>query len=189
ASRSLAITEVSQRLIVGVEDGDAAGQVGNVEMILVLIKAAGHAPDIEETALILQFEIEDLHSAVVTVGNVNFRFAAFEVFDPDTVAGVELSVLLAAAADRPDVFEVTVKPADPLAAVTIDDIDVAVRSHRHIGLVGPIEFLGGAAGFGHVSDFVKNLPAQVRLINPRSIGRSFLVGADVLGPITKLLLA
>ena len=74
--------------------------------------------------------------------------------DPDAVAGIELPMFFATATNRAEVFKIPIKPAHPLAAIAVHNINVSTGRDRHIGGIGPIEFLRSTVLLGHVTDLV-----------------------------------
>ena len=178
----LAVAEVRYQFVVRVEDRDLAAKVGDVKVALVLVKTARVAHVVGQRALVVQFEVKDFESVVMPVGDVNLRPAFLEGVDPDAVAGVERSVrrvladrrLLRLLTNGSDVFEILVEPAHALAAVTVHHVDVAIRSDGHVGGIGPVEFLRGAAFFGDVANFVKDFAFKVGFIDALAELRPFL---------------
>src|SRR5205085_2626387 len=136
----------------------------NVEVPVVLVEAARSTNSVGQDALEAQLKIEDLDAVVVPVGDVDFRLL-LQGAHPDAVASVELAVLLAAAADRLDELEVLVEAVDELAAVAIDDIDVAVGRDGHVSRVREVELLRRFGFLLDVADLVENLAGHVGLVN------------------------
>ena len=181
---AFAIAKVGHEFIRSVDDGYAAGQVGDVDFVLVLVEAAGVADlAIEERALVIELEGEDFDAAVLAVGDIHFRRLVFaQGVDPDAMTGVELAVFLAMAADGFDLGEVLVKPRDALAAVTVHHIDVAIGRDGDISRVFPDELLRSAAVERDVADGVKDFAVQIGLVNAGAESGVFRA-ADVLGPV------
>src|SRR4029453_5310332 len=95
---------------------------------------------------------------------IDFRLAT-QSADPNSVAGVERVVRRSFPAECLDVFKVFVEAAEPLATVTVDDINIAIRSNGDVSWVGPVEFLVCAVLGLDVPDRVKDLSFQIRLVD------------------------
>ena len=173
-------------LIVRIQDGHATGQIGNVDIAFVLVEAARVADLARERPLVLQLQREDLDAIVMAVSDVNLGLPAFDDFDPDAVAGVELAVFLAASADGFQMLEVLVEPAHALAAVAVHHVNISVRRDRDIGGIRPVELLRGGTFLRHVANLVKDPSLKIRLVNALAELRAFPVRAHVLGPIEEL---
>src|SRR5436190_20087166 len=98
-------------------------------------------------------------------------------------------LLLRAFANRLDMFEISIKPADTLAAIAIDNINVTVGSNRNIGRVCPFKFLRSRAFLFYVSNDVKDFAVQIGLVNTFAQLRTLLVGANVFRKVEKFLSA
>src|SRR5688572_640644 len=159
-----AIAQMRNDLVIRVQNGHAACEVGDKHLPIMLIKAAGIAHDARQGALVIKFEIKYLEAVIMAIRDVNFRLVLERAY-PHAVTGAELAVFLAAAADGFEGLPILIKARDALAAVAIDDVNVAVRRNRDIGGVRPIEWLGSGAFLHAAPNLIKNLAVQVSLIN------------------------
>jgi hypothetical protein len=82
----------------------------------------------------------------MAVGDIDFGLT-FEGVDPNPMAGIESAVWSVWSnfffgrvfANGLDVLKIFVESADPLGAVTVDDVDIAISRYSDIGRIGPID--------------------------------------------------
>src|SRR5581483_2378613 len=71
AIRFFAVSQMGHQLVVGIDDRDAAAQIGNVDVFLVLIEATGVANIALQSALVFQFQGENFQTIIVPVGDIH----------------------------------------------------------------------------------------------------------------------
>ena len=180
------ITERGDWLILRVDDRDHRGEVGDVEVPGVLVKAAWVAGEVAlDRALVFQLERIDLIPRIGAVGDEHLGLAVQRA-DPDAVAGVEGVVACAFPAESFDVLEVPVEPADALAAVAIDDVDVPVGRDGDIGGIRPVELLMRGVLRLHIANGVEHLALHIGLIHALADGLAVLPLACVFGEVEEL---
>lgn len=165
-----AVAELRDHLIVAVDDRHLATELRHVEMAGMLIQATRNA-HVGHRPLVFQIERVHLEPAVGAVGDVNLGFLA-ERADPNAVARLEFAVFRTGSADRLDVLEVFVEAIVQLTTGTVDDVDVAVGSDRHVGRVRKVERLRRAAGLHALAEFVEHLAGQIGLVERAGRRRS-----------------
>ncbi len=94
-------------------------------MPIVLVKTA-RGTNAFDGAFVFHIEGENFESIVAPVCNVKFGLFV-KCANPNAMAGVEKSVVLAFAPDGFYMFEVFIKAENFLTAITIYDVNIAIR--------------------------------------------------------------
>ena len=157
------IAELGDRLVVDAKNGDTAFEVGDQHQAAVEVDVARHAHSFGDEAFVLAVEIEDLESAVASVGDDELRLARGALVDPESVGAADLTGSVSGTDDGSDEDAVFGELVDVATAVAVSDEDVAGRKERDVGgvpavavavlagLLGVVEFPDDAAievGFG-----------------------------------------
>ena len=120
------VAEGGYEFIFAVEDGDAACEFSDGDVVAVEGDGAGAAEIFGDDGDEIAVEIEVLEAFIFAIADEEEGLFAAGV-EGDAVAGLELAWLIAFATEAFDVLLIFIELVDPVLAVAVGDVDIAAR--------------------------------------------------------------
>ncbi len=130
--RRRAVTQLHYYFVLAVEERDHAVQVRDKHQIATQVEVAGAAHAFGDELDVLAVQGEVLEAVVGAVGNHEERLFASRIH-PDTMRLKHLARLFALAAEGADVLAVQAELVNPVGAVAVGDIEVAIGREGDVG--------------------------------------------------------